>query len=99
VARARSQPRRGYAPGTRQLERFVRSWLESFDSFRVEPERVAAGAPGPRLANDGDEIVIRLEREQKGRTPRTLAALTRRARERPTGPLRRGPSSKIIAVR
>ena len=74
--------------GRDSAERFVRSWLESFDSFRVEPEQVAAGAPGPRLANDGDEIVI---------PPRARAEGRAAARAGMAG--HRGEDQRLVAAR
>jgi ketosteroid isomerase-like protein len=51
-------PESGAHRGRDSFERFLRSWLESFDGFRVEPERVV---------ERGDELVVVVRQSGTGR--------------------------------
>ena len=51
-------PEGGTHRGRDSFERFLRGWLESFDGFRVEPERVV---------ERGDELVVVVRQSGTGR--------------------------------
>ena len=52
-------PEAGTHRGRDGFERFLRSWLESFDGFRVEPERVV---------ERGDDLVVVVRQTGTGRS-------------------------------
>jgi uncharacterized protein len=52
-------PEAGIHQGRETFERFLRSWLESFDDFRVEPEEIR---------EDGDQLVVVVRQTGRGRT-------------------------------
>ena len=54
-----ASPEAGAHHGRDGFERFLRSWLESFDDFRIEPEEII---------EDGDRLIALVYQSGKGRT-------------------------------
>jgi len=54
-----ASPEAGAHHGSASFERFLRSWLESFDDFRIEPEEII---------EDGDRLIALVHQSGKGRT-------------------------------
>jgi len=54
-----ASPEAGAHPGSASFQRFLRSWLESFDDFRIEPEEII---------EDGDRLIALVHQSGKGRT-------------------------------
>lgn len=53
-----ASPEAGVHRGRDTFERFLRSWLESFDDFRIEPEEII---------EDGDRLIALVHQSGKGR--------------------------------
>jgi ketosteroid isomerase-like protein len=53
-----ASPEAGVHRGRNTFERFLRSWLESFDDFRIEPEEII---------EDGDRLIALVHQSGKGR--------------------------------
>ena len=54
-----ASPEAGAHQGSASFERFLRSWLESFDDFRIEPEEII---------EDGDRLIALVHQSGKRRT-------------------------------